>query len=115
MTQLPYVADNTTDEHLEIAREWLTHAVNEWKRFNWRRPEAEFNSFPRVTASFQHKSHDFTCHFLALFSKKTKAVPVVFSHHWPGSVIEFLLLHHHLCKIHAGDGARTRRRPLDRG
>ena len=27
--------NSTTDEDLGITREWLTHAVDEWKRFDW--------------------------------------------------------------------------------
>lgn len=36
------------------------------------------------------KGSDFTIHFLALFSKKSDAIPLIFLHGWPGSILEFL-------------------------
>lgn len=33
---------------------------------------------------------EYTVHFMGLFSKRDDAVPIVFSHGWPGSFLEFL-------------------------
>lgn len=37
-----------------------------------------------------HDGSDFDIHFMALFSQKEDAVPIVFLHGWPGSFLEFL-------------------------
>lgn len=47
--------------------------------------EARINSFPQFTATVE----DIKVHFLALFSEKKDAIPIVFLHGWPGSVMEF--------------------------
>lgn len=40
-------------------------------------------------------------HFLALWSQKPDAVPIVMSHGWPGSVLEFTPLLKHLTETYA--------------
>lgn len=46
--------------------------------------EAEIASFPSYHATVEYKGHNYKIHFLALFSAKRDATPVVFSHGWPG-------------------------------
>ena len=51
-------------------------------------------------AALEHKGNNFNVHFMALFSKKPDAVPIVLTHGWPGSVLEFVPLLHHLSKVY---------------
>ena len=55
-----------------------------------RQIEAEVNAFPNFTASIPLDGHTYCIHFMALFSRNPAAVPVISSHGWPGSVLEFL-------------------------
>ena len=57
----------------------------------YRRPtEARINSVPNFTLPIQHEGQDYTVHFVALFSKKQDAVPLLLLHGWPGNFMEFL-------------------------
>lgn len=56
-----------------------------------RKCEDQINSFPNFTAPIKDDNgHEFTLHFVALFSQKPDAVPIAFFHGWPGSILEFL-------------------------
>lgn len=44
--------------------------------------EKHINEFPQFTTSIE----DMTIHFLALFSEKKDAVPIVLMHGWPGTL-----------------------------
>jgi microsomal epoxide hydrolase len=56
-----------------------------------RRCEQKINSFPNFTIPITDPSgSEFTIHFLALFSTSASAIPLVFFHGWPGSILEFL-------------------------
>lgn len=49
--------------------------------FGRRAVEDELNSFPNYT----HTVEDLDVHFLALFSTKPDAIPVLLLHGWPGT------------------------------
>lgn len=46
--------------------------------------EKQWNVFPNYTMDVEHQGHKYTMHFLALFSEKEDAVPIVMLHGWPG-------------------------------
>ena len=48
------------------------------------------NSYNNYTVDIEHLGYKFHVHFLALFSKKADAVPLLLMHGWPGSFMEFL-------------------------
>ena len=52
--------------------------------------EARINSVPNFPICIEDKQSSFDIHFLALFSDKHNAVPVILLHGWPGSFLEFL-------------------------
>ncbi|KAK5080421.1 hypothetical protein LTR70_008853 [Exophiala xenobiotica] len=83
-----YENQNNNDErYLGIKREWLADAKSHWEtKYDWRRTENRINSFPNFTV----KIEDINVHFVALFSKKSDAVPLTLLHGWPGSFLEFL-------------------------
>ena len=57
---------------------WLEH-------YDWRRCEASLNAFPQFTTEID----DLPIHFLHVRSPQPDATPLVLTHGWPGSVVEF--------------------------
>jgi pimeloyl-ACP methyl ester carboxylesterase len=68
----------------------LDHAralVAYWeKHYSWRRFEARLNAFPQ----FRTEIDGLGIHFLHVRSRHTDALPIVLTHGWPGSLVEFL-------------------------
>ncbi|KZP29804.1 putative epoxide hydrolase [Athelia psychrophila] len=54
--------------------------------------EAGINSFPNYVTTIEDGGTDFNIHFVALYSEKADAIPIVFLHGWPGSFLEFLAI-----------------------
>ncbi|RAL10974.1 epoxide hydrolase family protein [Aspergillus homomorphus CBS 101889] len=84
----PTYESSQEDRKYGITRDWLLQARQTWKEFDWRPTEKRINSFPQFTYDIE----GITVHFVALFSKKADAVPIVLLHGWPGSFLEFLPL-----------------------
>jgi microsomal epoxide hydrolase len=76
-----------------ITRSWLVETKEYWEtKYDWRKTEERINGFPNYTVPIEDEENGFTfdIHFIALFSKKSDAVPVLLLHGWPGSPLEFL-------------------------
>ncbi|KAF2216516.1 hypothetical protein CERZMDRAFT_119933 [Cercospora zeae-maydis SCOH1-5] len=73
-------------------RDWLINAKDHWlNKYDWRKTEDHINGFPNFTAEAKDDiGYTHTIHFVALFSEKEDAIPLVFYHGWPGSFLEFL-------------------------
>jgi pimeloyl-ACP methyl ester carboxylesterase len=54
--------------------------------YDWRAWEARLNSFPHYTTEIDGQN----LHFLHVRSPEPDALPLVLTHGWPGSVVEFL-------------------------
>jgi pimeloyl-ACP methyl ester carboxylesterase len=54
--------------------------------YDWRRQEAALNEYPQFVTEIDGQ----TIHFLHVRSPEPDATPLVLSHGWPGSVVEFL-------------------------
>ncbi|EOD64404.1 epoxide hydrolase family protein [Amycolatopsis vancoresmycina] len=63
----------------ELAEHWRT-------AFDWRAQEARINGFPQATTMIDGTK----VHFLHVVSPEPAAVPVLLTHGWPGSIVEFL-------------------------
>ncbi|KAF2128177.1 epoxide hydrolase-like protein [Dothidotthia symphoricarpi CBS 119687] len=75
------------DRRFGITRKWLSDAKEYWlNEYDWRAEEKYINSF----ANYKMQIEEIDLHFLAIFSEKKDAIPIVFMHGWPGSFIEFL-------------------------
>jgi epoxide hydrolase len=79
----------------ETAKDWsqgvpltkLRALVEYWRTdYDWRRGEAKLNRFPQ----FRTKIDGLNIHFLHVRSRHENALPIIITHGWPGSVIEFL-------------------------
>ena len=66
---------------------YLKQLVEYWRTgFDWRTQEARLNAFPQ----FKVPLHGIDVHFLHVEGKGPKPYPLLLSHGWPGSVLEFL-------------------------
>jgi len=77
------VGDWTQGVPLDKARALIEYWRN---RYDWRRFEARANSFPH----FRTRIDGLSIHFIHARSSHTNAMPIVFTHGWPGSFVEFL-------------------------
>jgi pimeloyl-ACP methyl ester carboxylesterase len=58
-----------------------------WRaQYNWRRVESELNGLPQ----FRTQIDGLGIHFIHARSKHEKALPIILTHGWPGSILEFL-------------------------
>ena len=63
--------------------------VGYWERgYDWRRSESELNRFPQ----FLTEIDGLDIHFIHVRSKNPDAMPLILTHGWPGSIVEFLKL-----------------------
>ena len=62
-----------------LAEYWTT-------RFDWRKAEANLNRYPQFLAHVG----DFDIHFYHVKGRGPKPVPLILTHGWPGSVLEFV-------------------------
>ena len=74
------------DRRFGVTRKWLSDAKEHWlTKFDWREHEKYINSFSNFKTPITDDdgtTHDI--HFVALFSKKSDAIPIAFFHGWPG-------------------------------
>jgi len=80
------------DRRFGVTAKWMKDTKDKWLNdFDWKKHEAHINTFPHYIAPVvDDDGKEYSIHFVALFSEKTDAVPVVFIHGWPGSFLEFL-------------------------
>ncbi|MEU0542335.1 epoxide hydrolase family protein [Nocardia sp. NPDC005978] len=80
--ELPGVADayGVPNQRVrELAEYWL-------ESFDWRALEAKLNSYPQFTTEIEGED----IHFLHIRSERADATPVILTHGWPGSILEYL-------------------------
>ena len=80
----------------ELAEYWRT-------TYDWRAHEAQLNQFPQFTTSIDGQN----VHFLHVRSPEADALPLIITHGWPGSVVEFMQVIDPLTnpRDHGGDPA----------
>jgi len=63
--------------------------IDYWEQeYDWRRFERELNRFPQFLTAID----GLDIHFIHVKSKNPKAMPLILTHGWPGSIVEFLKL-----------------------
>ncbi|SCG67889.1 epoxide hydrolase family protein [Micromonospora coxensis] len=66
---------------------WLRELTEHWRTgYDWRAAEAQLNAYPQFTTTIDGQR----IHFLHVRSPEPDAFPLVLTHGWPGSVVEFL-------------------------
>ncbi len=63
----------------ELAEYWRTS-------YDWRKQEARLNDYPQFTTTIDGAN----VHFMHVRSPEKEAIPLVITHGWPGSIVEFL-------------------------
>ncbi|WP_243062187.1 epoxide hydrolase family protein [Humibacter sp. RRB41] len=72
-----------------VRLENTTSLIDYWQReYDWRRFERELNRFPQ----FLTEIDGLDIHFIHVRSKNPNAMPLILTHGWPGSIVEFLKL-----------------------
>jgi pimeloyl-ACP methyl ester carboxylesterase len=70
-----------------VPTQYLQQLSSYWRhRFDWRAQEARLNALPQFTTDIDGQR----IHFIHARSAEPDAVPLLITHGWPGSVIEFL-------------------------
>ena len=86
MTRLPE-AETTGDWSQGIPLSYIREILDYWQTgYDWRRGEARINQFPQ----FRTELDGVGIHFIHVRSPEPDAMPLVMTHGWPGSVVEFL-------------------------
>ncbi|KAH7379160.1 Alpha/Beta hydrolase protein [Phaeosphaeria sp. MPI-PUGE-AT-0046c] len=83
-----------------ITRDWLIQAKAEWEAFNWRTVEDKINGLPNFKIPIQEKNDTFDVHFVALFSQRSDAIPILLLHGWPGNFMEFSYILNYLARTY---------------
>jgi pimeloyl-ACP methyl ester carboxylesterase len=67
--------------------DYLRELNDHWRSgYDWREHEAELNAHPQFTTEIDGQ----TVHFLHVRSPEPDALPLILTHGWPGSIVEFL-------------------------
>src|SRR4051794_7185275 len=67
--------------------DWLRELCDYWAReYDWRRLETRLNALPQFTTELDGVN----VHYIHLRSPHPDALPLILTHGWPGSVVEFL-------------------------
>jgi epoxide hydrolase len=70
-----------------VPLDYLRGLVGRWlTAYDWRAAEARLNSYPQYTTRIDGQ----TIHLLHVRSAEPDALPLILTHGWPGSVVEFL-------------------------
>ena len=85
-TRLPQqIPDAGWDYGTELG--YLTELIGYWRdEYDWRRVEARLNAYDQYLTEIDGAR----VHFLHVRSPESDALPLVITHGWPGSVVEFL-------------------------
>jgi hypothetical protein len=69
-----------------VPLKWIEEVCRYWANdYDWRRREALLNRFPQFTTAID----GLKIHFLHVRSPHLGAMPLIITHGWPGSVVEF--------------------------
>lgn len=86
LTRLPD-AETADDWHQGVPLDAMKALTRYWaEKYDWRRCEAELNR----RGHSQTRIDGLNIHFLHIRSQEANATPLILTHGWPGSIIEFL-------------------------
>lgn len=87
-----------------VPRAYLRELIDYWgTEYDWRVHEARINAYPQFTTTIDGAN----VHFLHVRSPEPGATPLIMTHGWPGSIVEFLDIIDPLTdpRTHGGDPA----------
>jgi len=74
-------------EDYGVSPAWVQELTEYWRAgYNWRAAEARLNACPQFVTELDGQN----IHFLHIESPEPDAIPLILTHGWPGSVVEFL-------------------------
>ena len=70
-----------------MRQSYIRSLADHWRtRYDWRALEARLNAYPQFTTEIDGQN----IHFLHVRSPEPNAFPLIVTHGWPGSIVEFL-------------------------
>jgi pimeloyl-ACP methyl ester carboxylesterase len=79
--------ETVTDRTQGVKLEQIQNLVKYWGTdYDWRKAEAKLNALPQFTTHID----GLDIHFIHVRSKNPKALPIILTHGWPGSIFELL-------------------------
>jgi pimeloyl-ACP methyl ester carboxylesterase len=87
-----------------VPRKYLQGLADYWRNdYDWRAQEARLNEFPQFTTAIDGQN----VHFVHVRSPEPDALPLIITHGWPGSIVEFMKVIGPLTnpRAHGGDPA----------
>jgi epoxide hydrolase len=84
-TRLPVAAPGDSWDH-GTPVSYLRDMVARWQQFDWRAQEERINSFPQFRTEIDGQN----VHFVHVRSTEPDATPLILTHTYPGSFVEFL-------------------------
>ncbi|MET7802901.1 epoxide hydrolase N-terminal domain-containing protein, partial [Streptomyces decoyicus] len=70
-----------------VPLDYVRDLAHYWRdEFDWRQQEERLNAFPQFTTTIDGQN----VHFLHVRSPEPGALPLIMTHGWPGSIVEFL-------------------------
>jgi pimeloyl-ACP methyl ester carboxylesterase len=70
-----------------VPTDHVRHLVEYWRTgYDWRAWEARLNAYPQFTTEIDGQ----TIHFLHVRSAEAGAIPLILTHGWPGSIVEYI-------------------------
>ncbi len=86
LTRLPE-KETPSDWSQGVPLAYMREIVDYWQSdYDWRRGEAGINRFPQFITELD----GLDVHFVHVKSPESNALPLVMTHGWPGSIVEFL-------------------------
>jgi len=84
-----------------VPLEYAMELVDYWRhKYDWRAAEAKLNEWPQFTTTVDGE----TVHFVHVRSAEPDATPLIVTHGWPGSIVEFTEIAGPLSDPRAHDG-----------
>jgi epoxide hydrolase len=84
-----------------VPLEYVTRLVTYWRdSYDWRSWEAQINQYPQFTTEIDGQN----IHFLHVKSPEQNSLPLILTHGWPNSVVEYLNLIEPLANPRAAGG-----------
>jgi pimeloyl-ACP methyl ester carboxylesterase len=86
---MPSEAQRPAGWQYGVPTEYLRGLVEYWRDgYDWRAWEARLNAYPQFTTTIDGQN----VHFLHVTSPEPDALPLILTHGWPGSIVEYLNL-----------------------
>ncbi|MFC5755688.1 epoxide hydrolase family protein [Rhizobium sp. GCM10022189] len=76
--------ETVSDDTQGVRLDTIQKVAKYWRAHDWRKVEARLNSFPQFITEID----GLDIYFIHVRSKHEKALPIIITHGWPGSIIE---------------------------